>query len=124
MATGESEIAGIEEKLARLRARRDTLVSSVRYYVPFAIIAGALVACFLVYSIAIKDIAAVVTAVLILLVLLAMAIFSRLAVRHKRLYDGLVNARDIPDRGVSVGHIERDIAELEARLAELRRQST
>ena len=73
----DGEIARIEKELAQFRSQQANLRRSARFFIPFCVIMGAAVVAFLAYSVAIRDMAAVITAFLILIALIGLAVASR-----------------------------------------------
>lgn len=120
--TRDAKIDRIEGELARLRSRYANLKRTTRYILPFCIVAGALVLWFLVYSWTTGQTGAVVTAVLILLALLGLALASR----HER----FIVWASSPEGNSSFPHasyaeqLESAISAREQRLAELKSASS
>ncbi|MSO68397.1 MAG: hypothetical protein EXQ82_11545 [Pseudolabrys sp.] len=115
----DEEITRIETELAKLLTRQANLVRSARFFRPFLLVLGAFVAIFLVYSLMIGDMAAVITAFICLLVLAAIGYFARGQTALRLLSS---NWGDYPDNS-HAEFLERQIAERRKRLDELKAQA-
>ena len=115
----DEEIARIETELVELFTRQANLVRSARFFRPFLLVMGAFVAIFLVYSLMIGHIAAVIAAFICLLVLAAVGYFARGRAGLRLLS---TNWGGYPDNS-HAEFFERQIAERRKRLGELKAQT-
>ena len=113
------EIARIERELALLRTRQANIAWGAQFFLPFCILAGALVACFLVYCVIVGNTGGIVAAVMLLMLLAVFAYFARdprlliLLSRNWGFYPNVSYAE----------FLEQKIAACERRLSELKAHS-
>jgi Flp pilus assembly protein TadB len=117
----DDEIARIEKELARFRSQQANLRRSARFFLPFCVVVGAAVVVFLAYSVAIGNTAAIITAVLVLIALIGLAVASR----HERFLIVLSSplGRGRYPYGSHAEFLDGEIAKREKRLSELKARS-